>query len=97
MAMVATLLDTLPAPSTDGVGKVYQRLKNILRTATVHQAKSSILHQDEATILTPIHPKDGGQRISRGALEAGTTSSPARILAYDRLSRPGARSEPQVR
>jgi hypothetical protein len=29
-----TLLDTLPAPSTDGARKVYQQLKDILRVAT---------------------------------------------------------------
>jgi hypothetical protein len=30
----AALLDTLPAPSTDGVGEVYHRLRNILGTTT---------------------------------------------------------------
>jgi hypothetical protein len=35
VAATATLLDTLSAPSTKGVGEVYQRLKNILRTAAV--------------------------------------------------------------
>jgi hypothetical protein len=35
MAVVATLLDSLPAPSIDGAGEVYQRLKNILGTTTV--------------------------------------------------------------
>jgi hypothetical protein len=34
MAVVATLLVTLPMPSTDGVGKVYQQLKNIFGTTT---------------------------------------------------------------
>jgi hypothetical protein len=34
MAVVAVLLDMLPAASTDGVGEVYQQLKNILGTAT---------------------------------------------------------------
>jgi hypothetical protein len=29
----AALLDTLPAPSADGVGDVYHRLRNILGTA----------------------------------------------------------------
>jgi hypothetical protein len=33
MATMAALLDALPAPSTDGVGKVYQRLKSILSAA----------------------------------------------------------------
>jgi hypothetical protein len=33
MVKVAALLDTLPTPSTDGVDKVYQQLKDILSTA----------------------------------------------------------------
>jgi hypothetical protein len=33
MANAAALLPTLPSPSTDGVDKVYQQLKNILSTA----------------------------------------------------------------
>jgi hypothetical protein len=33
VAITATLLDTLPTPSTDGVGEVYQWLKNIISTA----------------------------------------------------------------
>jgi hypothetical protein len=35
MAAPATPLDTLPAPSTDGVGEVYQWLKNILCTTAM--------------------------------------------------------------
>jgi hypothetical protein len=34
VAAAAALLDTLPTPSIDGVGKVYQQLKNILGTTT---------------------------------------------------------------
>jgi hypothetical protein len=34
VAAPAALLDTLPVPSTDSVGKVYQQLKNILGIAT---------------------------------------------------------------
>jgi hypothetical protein len=33
MIVAAAFLDTLPTPSTDRVGKVYQQLKNILNTA----------------------------------------------------------------
>jgi hypothetical protein len=32
MAAAAALLDTLPAPSTDGVGEMYQQPKSILGT-----------------------------------------------------------------
>jgi hypothetical protein len=34
VATTVALLDTLPAPSTDGVGKVYHQLKDILGAAT---------------------------------------------------------------
>jgi hypothetical protein len=44
MAAATALLDTMPAPSTNGVGKVYQQLKNILGTAAAQQAKSSLQH-----------------------------------------------------
>jgi hypothetical protein len=94
MAAMAVLLDTLPIPSTDGVGEVYRRLKNILDTAAAQQAESYLQHRAEAFVLTPVHPMDRGQGAAQGALEAGIASSPATASAHDRLSRPGARSEP---
>jgi hypothetical protein len=42
MAVMVALLDALSAPSTDGVGKMYRRLKSILSTTTVQQAESSL-------------------------------------------------------
>jgi hypothetical protein len=96
VATVAVLLDMFPAPSTDGVGEVYQWLKNNLRTIAAQQAESSLQHRDEATILTPIYSKDRGQTVTQGALEVRMASSPMWISAYDRFSRLGARSEPQV-
>jgi hypothetical protein len=44
------------------VGEVYRWLRNILGNATTQQAESSLQHQVDASILTPIRPKDGGQR-----------------------------------
>jgi hypothetical protein len=41
-AAMAKLLDALLAPSTDGVGEMYQRLKSILGTAIAQQVKSSL-------------------------------------------------------
>jgi hypothetical protein len=35
LATIATVLDTLLAPSVDRVSKIYQRLKSILRTTIV--------------------------------------------------------------
>jgi hypothetical protein len=83
-------------PSTDGVGEMYQRLKSILGTAAAQQAKSSLQHWVEATVSPTSAPRTRGQRAAQGALEVGTTSSPVRISTCDWLSRPGARSEPQM-
>jgi hypothetical protein len=68
---VAALLDALLAPSTDGVGKMYQRLKSILGTTAAQQVESSLQHRVEASILPPTHPKDGGQRAAQATLDAG--------------------------
>jgi hypothetical protein len=38
----ASILDSLPTPSFDEVGKVYQQLKDILSTIEVQQAESSL-------------------------------------------------------
>jgi hypothetical protein len=43
-AAVASLLGTLPASTTDGIGKVYQWLKNIMGTTAAQQTESSLQH-----------------------------------------------------
>jgi hypothetical protein len=96
MAMAAALLDTLCAPSIDGVCEVYLWLKSILGTATAQQAESPLQHWVEASVSNPICSKDGAQRATQGAPEAEMGSTSVRTLAYDRLSRPSTRSEPQV-
>jgi hypothetical protein len=60
MATAAVILDTLPAPSTNGVGEMYRQLESILGTTTAQQAESSLQHRVEASILppTPRHPMD---------------------------------------
>jgi hypothetical protein len=45
VAVVAVLLDTLPPPSTNGVGEMYRWLKGILGTVAAQQAESSWQHQ----------------------------------------------------
>jgi hypothetical protein len=55
------LFDTLPTRSTNGVGKVYHWLKNILSTTTVQQAESSLQHRFDASVLTPDCSRAGGQ------------------------------------
>jgi hypothetical protein len=42
MVAVATLLYTLPAPSAEGLDRVYHQLKDILRIAAAQQAESSL-------------------------------------------------------
>jgi hypothetical protein len=41
MAATAALLDVFPKPSTDGVGDMYQWLKDILDIAVAQEAESS--------------------------------------------------------
>jgi hypothetical protein len=65
MAVVATFLDTLPAPSTNGVDKVYQQLKDILGTATAHQAESSLRHQTETSLSTLSRSKARWQKATQ--------------------------------
>jgi hypothetical protein len=74
------LLDMLLTPSTDGVGEMYQWLKNMLSTITAQQEKSSLQHWVEAYILTLTIPRLGGQRAAQGALEVGVVSSPLKCL-----------------
>jgi hypothetical protein len=97
MATMVALLDTLPTPSIDGVGKVYQQLKKHPRNRR-HTAGGELLTiLRQGLYFDPRLSQERGAEVTQGALEVGTTSSPARILVYDRLSRPGARLEPHVR
>jgi hypothetical protein len=47
------LFDTLPAPSIDGVGKVYQQLKDILGVAAKQQIESSLRWWANVSVSTP--------------------------------------------
>jgi hypothetical protein len=60
VATIAALLDTLSAPSIDGVDKVYQQLKNILSSTTAQQEESPLQHRVEAYISTLNHSKVKG-------------------------------------
>jgi hypothetical protein len=63
---MAALLDTLPAPSTIEVSEMYQRLKSILGTTAVQQAKNSLQHRVEASILPPPIPRMGDKWLPKG-------------------------------
>jgi hypothetical protein len=84
-------LDTLPAPSTDGVGKVYQQLKGILDVAAEQQAESSLQHQAEGSVLSPGCSKASRQRTTIEHTATGIASSP--VWAQSHL-RPGHPSRP---
>jgi hypothetical protein len=60
------LLDTLPTPSTDGVDKVYQQLKDIIGTTDGQQAESSLQRRAEVSISTLTIPRPDGKRPPRG-------------------------------
>jgi hypothetical protein len=96
VAASATLLDTLPAPSTDKVDKVYQKMKDILSTATAQQVESSLQCQVEVSVSTLGYSRARGQRATQEIPKEGTASLPVRILTHDCLSQPGARSEPRA-
>jgi hypothetical protein len=93
---VAALLETLPAPSTDGVYKVCQQLKDIPATTPTQQEKSSLQRWAEVSISTLSHSKVGGQRAIHETPELGTASSPAPISAHDQLSHADAQPGPLV-
>jgi hypothetical protein len=48
--MVTVLLDTLPAPSTDRLDKVYRQVKDILSIIATLQAESSRQHRADVSI-----------------------------------------------
>jgi hypothetical protein len=79
----ASILDSLPTPSFDEVGKVYQQLKDILSTIEVQQAKSSLYCWGKVSILTLGCFKAGGQRAAQETPEVVMVSSPAQIHAHD--------------
>jgi hypothetical protein len=97
VATTATILDTLSAPSTDGVDKVYQQLKDILNIAPMQQVKSPLQLWAKVSALTLDRSRAGGQWTAQGTLKVGTISSPVWISAHVWLSQPRAWLEPQAR
>jgi hypothetical protein len=59
MAVAAAVLDTLPAPSIDGVDKVYHQLKDIRSITTSQQAKNSLQCRAEVSVSRPGRSKAG--------------------------------------
>jgi hypothetical protein len=74
MVMVVALLDTLPTPSTDGVDKAYQQLKDILDAAAAQQVEISLQRQAEVSISTLGLSKPEWRRAIREPPEVGMAS-----------------------
>jgi hypothetical protein len=76
------LLDTLPAPSTNGVDEVYHKLKEILGVVTEQQAESSLTRWAEVSVSSQARSKASRQRTASEVPLAGTVSSLARAPTY---------------
>jgi hypothetical protein len=81
VAVAMTLLDTLPAPSTNGVNKVYHQLRDILGVAIEQQVESSLQWRAEVFVLSPGRSKTSCQRTMTKHPAAGTASSPVQALS----------------
>jgi hypothetical protein len=97
LATTAALLDTLPAPSADGVARVYCQLKDILGITPTQQAESPLQRQGDISILSLGCSKGGRQKAAMEPLAAGTTSSPVQILAHDLLNHRVKHAKPRTR
>jgi hypothetical protein len=91
------LLDTLPAPSADGVDKVYHQLKDILGTTAMQQAESSLQCRPEVSILSLDRSKFSQQKVAMELLVLGTAPSLTQILSRVRLCHPSRHPELMAR
>jgi hypothetical protein len=82
MAVVVALLYTLPAPSTNGVDRVYHQLGDILGVAAEQQAENSLQRWVNISVLSPGHSRANQQRTMTELPAAGTTSSPMPIPTH---------------
>jgi hypothetical protein len=68
-------MECYTTPSTDGVGKVYHQLKDILDIAAEQQVESSLQRWGKVSVLSPGCSKASRQRNVTEHPVAGTTSS----------------------
>jgi hypothetical protein len=76
MVAVATLLDTWPTPSTDGVDKVYCQLKDILGVTVAQQVESLLQRRAEVSLSSLGRSKASRQRMTMELPMVGTASLP---------------------
>jgi hypothetical protein len=86
MATAAALLDTLPAPSTDWVDRVYLQLKDIHGVAAKQQAEISLQWQTEVFVSSPGRSKASRQGTASKLPTVGTTSSSVQAQPMMRTS-----------
>jgi hypothetical protein len=97
MAAAAAPLDTLTAPSTDEVDKVYLQLKDILSVATEQQAESSLQQRAKVSVSSPGRSKASQQRTAMEHPTAGIVSSPVWAPSYLRPGHLSRCPEPPTR
>jgi hypothetical protein len=90
--MAVALLDTLSAPSTNGVDKVYYQLRAILGIATKQKVESSLQDRAKVSVSSPGSPKSNQQRTA-----TGTVSSPVQAPSCLRPGHLFGRPEPPAR
>jgi hypothetical protein len=90
MAMMAALLDMLPANSADGVDKLYRQLEEILAIAAALQKESSLQHWAGVSIPSTGRSRAGWQKTT----VVGIASSQAWVSAQDPPRHPGRCTEP---
>jgi hypothetical protein len=81
-------------PSTNGVSKVYQQLRNILSVFAEQQAESSLQWWAKVSVSSVGHSKASRQRTTIEHPAAGTTSSSAWAPSCLRLGHPFRPLEP---
>jgi hypothetical protein len=94
--VAVALLDTLPAPSINGVDRVYCQLRDILGIAVEQQTESSLQKRAEASVSSPICSKARLQRTAMDHPAAGTASSLAWAPSCLWSGHPSRRPEPPV-
>jgi hypothetical protein len=90
----AMLLDTLPAPFTDEVDRLYRHLGDILAITTTQQVECSLQHRATVSAPNPGCSKANKQKTTAGPSMAGTTSSLAWVSSQGPPQQPGPCVEP---
>jgi hypothetical protein len=97
VVVATSLLDTPLVPSTDGVGKVYRQLKDILGIAAMQRTESSLQQWAKVCVSSLGYSKASQQRTTTENPAVGTTTSPVRAPSRLRSGHLSGRPEPLSR